>query len=40
VFRKLIEGIPQEETSKYDRVIKEIGDGVRDYQALKEFKTE
>ncbi len=37
VFAKLIEGMPQEEMNKYESVVKEIGDGVRDYRALKSF---
>ena len=38
-FKKLIEGIPADDTN-YDKVIQEIGDGIRDYKALKEFRSE
>jgi len=37
VFQKLVAGIPSENTNRYNKVVQEIGDGVRDYQALKEF---
>lgn len=39
-FKKLIEGIPKEDIRRYDDVIKEIGDGIRDYRSLKEFSKE
>jgi len=41
VFERIIQGIPEDQDSrKYEQVIKLIGDDVRDYQAIKKFKEE
>lgn len=37
VFERLIKGIQPDDSKKYGQVVKEIGDGVKDFQALKEF---
>lgn len=37
-FERLIKGIQPSDIKMYEQVAKEIGDGVRDYQALKEFR--
>lgn len=37
-FEELVKNVPVEDEKKYDDVIKQVGDGVRDYRALKPFR--